>query len=124
MKYNYIESMKDDIKFWLTDNHCDWSNYGEDKEEIIEKLSEELWSEDAITGNGGDWYDSADICAHYLADNLDLVRETVYNLGISAADLVNYGVETIPQYIDCLVRCDLLQIAIEDLWDEEHKVEE
>lgn len=47
--YNYLEAVKEDVKEYIEEN-IDLSEFG-DIEELKEKLNEDLWINDSVTGN-------------------------------------------------------------------------
>lgn len=111
MKYNYPLNIKYDIKEWISHNHFDISNY-DSIEEAYEILRDELWAEDCITGNGGKWYASIKECEIYLCGNWALIFEAINDFCVDMNDaLKRYG-KNLPQFLDCLVRLNLLDEAI------------
>lgn len=112
-KYNYLEEMKNDIIFYCQDNGIDIKSYKEDPD----KLADELWDVDCITGNGMCGYTEPHECAQFLTYNLELAREA----------LEEFGVEKIPRdkdlykYLDTSIRCYLLNQAVYELVDEEEE---
>ena len=53
-RYNYREVMKADIREWLNDYESNDTNTFDD---IYEDIYDQLWGDNNVTGNGGDWYD-------------------------------------------------------------------
>lgn len=52
--YNYLEAVKEDVKEYIEEN-IDLSEFG-DIEELKEKLNEDLWINDSVTGNASGSY--------------------------------------------------------------------
>lgn len=117
MKYDYLAALEADIKTWMVDNYFDISEYS-DNEDAHEFLRDEIWSEDSVTGNGSDWYDSAEKCEEYLCGNWDLILSAIDNFCIDANDVIKTYKNKIPCFLDCLVRLDLLDAAIENVLEE------
>ena len=74
-KYNYLEEMKEDIKTYLEENieykYSDCS----DLEELQDRLHDDLFCEDAITGNASGSYTFCRATAkNYVLDNVDLLK--------------------------------------------------
>ena len=116
MKYNYLTALEEDIMDWCNYEHFHFSDY-EDIEEAHEYLHDELWEDNSITGNGGDWYASTEQCEEYLCGNWNLVIQAIDNFYIDNAiidDFEKYK-KNFPQFLDCLVRLDLLDVAIENI---------
>lgn len=114
MQYNYILNIKKDIKEWMIDNYFDISEYS-NNEDAHEFLHDELWDEDSITGNGGKWYASIEECEVYLCGNWALIFEAINDFCVDMNDaLKRYG-KNLPQFLDCLVRLNLLDEAIGDV---------
>ena len=114
MKYDYLTALEADIKTWIIDNYFDISEYS-DNEDAHEFLHDELWDDNSITGNGGNWYDSAAKCEEYLCGNWDLVLSAIDNFCIDTNDAIKKYKNKIPCFLDCLVRLDLLDAAIENV---------
>lgn len=112
MHYNYLEAMVEDITDWMKCDNFDLSEYS-DLEEAHEYLHDELWDDDSITGNGGKWYASIEKCELYLCGNWILIFEAINDFCTDMNDaLKKYG-KNLPQFLDCLVRLNLLDEAIE-----------
>jgi hypothetical protein len=48
-KYNYLEAVKEDVKNYI-DSEINFTDF-DSLEELEEKLNDELWTEDSVTGN-------------------------------------------------------------------------
>ena len=110
-KYDYYDAMYNDIDDYIVTNSIDLHNYGDDIEEVVEKLEEELWGEDVITGNGSFGYDSNSNCEEYLCHNLDILLEAMemFDFDISARHLDK---ENLPKTLDSIIRCNLLNSVL------------
>lgn len=120
MKYNYLESMIEDIKDYIFDRHTtneirelleiereDWEN----------TLNDALWCEDSVTGNGsGSYTFSTWKAEENLCHNLDLLQEALEEFG-SDINYLSKGAEA----CDVTIRCYLLSRAISEAIDEIEK---
>lgn len=123
MKYNYLTALEEDIKDWCNYEHFDLSDYN-DIEEAHEYLHDELWEDDSVTGNGDNWYANTEKCEEYLCGNWDLILNALDNFCIDINEVVNEFRENLPQYLDRLVRLDLLDVAIENVLEDLVNMEE
>lgn len=119
-KYDYYKVIAKDIFFYIKDNGL-FPKQNESMSQYIDRLSDELWDEDSITGNGGLFYDTEDNCLDYVAHNLDLYFQaaTDWDSFPKAHDewiYVNPG-----QYMDCTIRCYLLEQCIAQVVNENWK---
>jgi len=123
-RYDYLESVCDDIRFWL-DNEADnfkaehANDRGEwlredNRNEIAEELREILWTNDSVTGNGsGSYTVSSWTACENLCYNFDLLAEAVEEFG-GGCDILKDG----PEACDVTIRCYLLPRAIDTVLDE------
>ena len=118
-KYNYMEAMKDDIKEYIN-NEVNLKDFT-DRDELEEKLNEDLWVEDSVTGNAsGSYYCNSWKAEEAICHNLDLLGEAMKEFGCEA-DLLEKGAE----WADVTIRCYLLSQAIGEVLDEmEEELEE
>lgn len=124
-EYNYRESVKEDILQYIEDeiNFEDFDSL----EELEEKLNEELWTVDSVTGNAsGSYTFSSYEAEENLAHNWDLLEEALDEFG-SDESPISKGAE----WCDVTIRCYLLGSAIsealeeiEDDFNEAHEEEE
>ena len=112
MDYDYRKALYDDIMNYITDNHINLNEY-DSRSQFEGFLSDELWMEDSITGNGGDYYADKYKCEEFICHNWDLVREIADTFELDfGSSFREYG-SAFPQYIDCCIRCYLLTEIIE-----------
>lgn len=117
--YNYFENVKEDVKNYILENYT--------KEEITEgideeKLQEDLWIEDSVTGNGsGSYTFSTWQAEENIAHNMDLLAEAVEEFGGSVGEAIEKGAE----YCDVTIRCYMLgQVIGEAIEEAEEEAEE
>lgn len=119
MNYNYKEEMKNDILNYLHDNNISLDNYDEDS---FINLADKLSEESAITGNGADWYDTEEICKDFIENgNLGLALEAAQEYDIKTEDMLeHFNLGNLFRYLDCIIRCYLLNDCLYELWNEEY----
>ena len=118
MEYNYREALINDIKEYIKDNDYDIVNYN-DQEEMIDEIYYDLWDEDSITGNGGDWYDTEEKCQEYVSKNLILAFEACEDFCVDMKTLIDAAKKgNIARYLDCIVRCYLLHECLYEVCKE------
>ena len=118
-KYDYRKAMIDDIKQYVIDNNWVDNNYEEDNdyEDLLNKLEDELWIEDSVTGNGYNYYDTEEKCQEYVASNLTLyfeAAEEFCNLPTTGTSWIH---KNPAQHMDATIRCYLLGECIREACD-------
>lgn len=118
--YNYKSSIKADIEEYLNTNYTE-NEINEllklDPYKAEEKLNDEMWAIDSITGNGsGSYTFSSYIADHYLVGNKGLLIEALEEFG-SPVSSYKRALEE-PEYADVTIRCYLLQECISEVLDE------
>ena len=120
MKYDYLENVKKDVKTAILDN-CTKEEIKnafkslEAHDELYEKLYDDLWIDDSVTGNAsGSYTCNAYNAEEYIAHNLDLLVEALEEFGESESDALSRGAE----FCDVTIRCYLLGSAIKEALDE------
>ena len=123
--YNYLEAVKDDVETWLVDNSSQFEEIKDnnkidgviDWDGVKEDLSDILWNEDSITGNGsGSYTYNRKKARDYLFDDglqylEDLVDEGWLTYESIGKDITNYNFES----LDVSLRCYFLSQAIEEV---------
>lgn len=121
-KYNYLEAITNDIECWMDKDGdpFDISQF-ESRDEAAEFLNNELWDEDSITGNGGNYYDTEYQCEEYLTHNLGWIVIVCEEFGIDMEIIIEHSHENdLARYLDCTIRCYLLAQAIDnalEIWE-------
>ena len=121
MKYDYLKNMKEDIRQWLEDN--DWRIAYEDmtRDQLEDKLYDDLWIEDSVTGNGsGSYTFNSELAHEFVIGNEDLLKEAINCFGVSAEEVV----ERLDDYEwqDVTIRCYTLSQAIYEVLDEDWNI--
>ena len=119
MTYNYLESIKEDVKEYI-DNEITLKDFT-DREELEQKLNDDLWAEDSVTGNAsGSYYCNAWKAEESLAHNWDVLEEALAEFGCEG-NPIEKGAE----WCDVTIRCYLLGQAIAEVLEEmEEELEE
>ena len=111
--YNYKEEMIKDIKQYILNNNWVENNFEEDYYSMLDKLYDELWDKDEITGNGTMYYASEVKCAEYVVCNIPLYLEAIKEFGIPMTDF-DHSQEHSAQHMDATIRCYLLRDCLEE----------
>lgn len=110
--YNYREAVKNDVLEYIK-NEIDFADY-DTIEELSEKLNDDLFTEDSVTGNAsGSYTFSTYEAEENLCHNLDLLAEAVEEFG-GTTDILKDGAEA----CDVVIRCYLLGEAISEALEE------
>ena len=110
--YNYLKSIKEDVKNYLEEN------YNVETIEEINKIDtnnlyDELFVEDSVTGNASGSYTFSTYQAEEnLCHNLDLLKEALESFGSDIDYLES------PEACDVTIRCYLLGQVIPDVLEE------
>ena len=117
--YNYLESIKEDVKNYI-DNEITLKDFT-DREELEQKLNDDLWTEDSVTGNAsGSYYCNAWKAEEALTHNWDVLEEALAEFGCEG-NPIEKGAE----WCDVTIRCYLLGQAIAEVLDDmEEELEE
>lgn len=116
MDYNYLEAMTEDIKNYIEDHYTpeEITIKLEDREAWENKLNDDLWIDDGVTGNASGSYTFNTYQAEeYIAHNLDLLSEALKEFGCNV-NVLEKGAE----WCDVTIRCYLLYQAISAALDE------
>ena len=114
-KYNYLEAMKSDILDYISEE-INFTEF-ETLEELEEKLNEDLWTVDSVTGNASGSYTFSRAKAEkYVRDNWDLMREAAEEF-CDVERFMKWAFDEDWESIDVSIRCYLLGQAISDALD-------
>ena len=117
--YNYYEEMKKDIKQYLEDNFDYQYSDVDSIEELQERLQDNLWAEDSITGNAsGSYTFNRSEAKEYVLDNIDLCKEALSEFCVDAETIGNKFLDEEWEYLDVTIRCYILDGVISELFDD------
>lgn len=108
--YDYKLAVVNDVKTYINDNinRNDWQYPGA-RYDLEEKLNEDLWTVDSVTGNGsGSYTFSRWEAEENLCHNLDLLGEALEEFSCGPDYMMTEG----PEACDVTIRCFLLGEAI------------
>ena len=113
-RYNYLEAVTDDVREYIRDE-VDLAEWKGDRDGLEEKLNDDLWTDDSVTGNAsGSYYCNAWRAEEALSHNWDLLAEALREFGQDGTDVLEQGAEA----MDVTIRCYLLGQAIAEALDE------
>lgn len=114
-KYNYKKVMKDDIREYI-ENNVDFSEY-EDMDEAHEKLYDDMFVCDSITGNAnGSYTFNTWQAEENLCHNWDLLAYAIEDF-CCEENPVEKGAE----WCDVIIRCYLLDKCLDEVLEEYEK---
>lgn len=106
--YDYREAVKEDIKEYLKETN----------KRDFDKLYNELWVEDSVTGNGsGSYTFNAYKAEENLCHNMDLLKEAIEMFGGDYSNILEQGAEA----CDVTIRCYLLGQVLQEVLEEEEE---
>lgn len=112
--YNYLEAVTSDVLDYIKEeiNLDEWKG---NREGLEEKLNDELWTVDSVTGNAsGSYTFNTREAEENLAHNWDLLAEALDEFEQDGTDVLRQGAEA----MDVTIRCYLLGQAIAEALDE------
>lgn len=124
--YDYKEAVKNDVMEYIKDHYTieeikENLSYSKAKENFMEKLNDDMWIADSVTGNASGSYTFNTYKAEeYLCHNMELLKEALEEFGCGI-DYLERGAEA----CDVTIRCYLLYGAISEALEElENDMEE
>lgn len=119
MRYDYESAVREDVEQAINDNYTIdelVAMLREDgRDRVEEKFNEELWIDDAVTGNAsGSYTFNAYAAEENICHNMDLLADVCDEFGVDVGEAVKRGAE----YCDVTIRCHMLYGAISDFLDE------
>lgn len=120
MNYNYLESMKEDVKeYIINDSELSIDDLIYNRSELEEKLNEDLWAYDGITGNASGSYTFNSYKAkEYVLDNMDLLEKMCNEFCVDAETIGKKFLYGAWEWMDVSIRCYLLGQAISEVLDD------
>lgn len=119
-RQEYIEQMRDDIIEYVKDNDIElFDEDGNVDEDAKDKLYDDLWIEDSVTGNGSGSYTFSSAKAHEnIIGAEDVIREMCEEWDIDRGDLADHFLKEDWEWFDVSIRCYLLGGALDLACDE------
>ena len=115
--YNYLEAMKQDITNYI-ENEININDFS-DRDELEERLNDDLFIDDSVTGNGsGSYTFNRAEAEEYVKYNDDLLKEALLEFGIDSETVAEKFLDGEWEWMDVTIRCYLLGQAIAEVLDE------
>ena len=120
MRYDYKESMKQDILEYMRENEDMWEELDIDTAEEV--LFDSMWCADEVTGNGSGSYTFNRWIAkdYFLGDenSEEYFSEAVHDYDISAEEVGRRFIESDYEWFDVTIRCFLLGSVLRECLEE------
>ena len=118
--YNYLESVKEDVRNYIEENKIVVTS--SNREEVEQELNDTLFVNDSVTGNAsGSYTFSTWQAEENLCHNFELLTEALTEFEYNGLSYLKNGAEA----CDVIIRCYLLGQAISEVLDEvEEEMEE
>lgn len=118
-KYNYYQAVKEDVKQYI--NEHDVKVTTSNRDEVYDKLYDDMFICDSVTGNAsGSYTFNTWQAEENLCHNLDLLGEALSEFGCDPDYMAKNGAEA----CDVTIRCYLLSQALSEVLDEVETEEE
>ena len=121
MKYNYLESVTADALEYIRDNYTAAEiaeEITEDRDAFAEKLNDEMWIADSVTGNASGSYTFNRYKAmEYVTADPDTVAEALREFCVEAETIAEHFLDQDWEYFDVTARCYCLYYAIDAALD-------
>ena len=114
-RFDYRESVLKDVRDYISQHYTreELKELADDFDELCEKLHDEMWTADSVTGNGsGSYTCNAWQAEEYLCHNWDLIQEVSREFG--ELDLNS------PESCDVSIRCYYLRECISEVLNEDY----
>ena len=116
--YNYMEAVANDVRDYI-ENEIDLKEWKGNRDGLEEKLNDDLWVCDGVTGNAsGSYYCYNWKAEEALAHNWDLLAEALTEFGQDGTDVLKEGAEAMDVTIRCYLLGQAIAAALDDLEEE------
>ena len=116
--YDYYAAMRQDVRNAIDEGYSldEWRGR---RDELEEKLYEDLWIDDGVTGNAsGSYYCNSYKAMQAVMDNMELLQEALDEFGADYADIGRRFMAGDWEYFDVSIRCYLLSSVVADVLDD------
>jgi hypothetical protein len=121
--YDYREAVKNDVLEYIN-NEVNLEEWRGDRDGLEEKLNDDLWICDSVTGNAsGSYYCNSYKAEEALMHNLDLLAEACEEFG-GGCDVLKDGAEACDVTIRCYLLGECIAAALDEIEDDLEEVEE
>lgn len=114
---DYVGMLEDDILNVIADCDIDWNM---EEDDIIQKLHDDLWDNDNVTGNGCDGYNGIydTLTAEEMVKaNGEQVLEALVEFGTPMEECANHFIHGDYKFLDVTARCHCLWTAVANVID-------
>ena len=114
-KYDYRQHVTEDVRDYISQHYTreELKELADDLDELGEKLHDEMWTADSVTGNGSGSYTCNSWQAEEnLCHNLDLILEVAREFG--GLDITD------PESCDVSIRCYYLRECISEVLNDDY----
>ena len=116
MTYDYYEATTNNVLEYIEEN-IDFSDF-ENREELEEKLYDDCWVSDSVTGNASGSYTFNRYKAQELVfDNMELCKEALEEFCVPMEEVAEKFLEEDFEYFDVTIRCYILATCISNALD-------
>ena len=116
MKYDYYEVTTNNVLEYIEEN-IDFSEFDK-REELEEKLNDECWVSDSVTGNASGSYTFNRYKAQeFVLDNMELCTEALKEFCVPMEEVAEKFLEENWEYFDVTIRCYILATCIVNALD-------
>lgn len=124
MTYDYREAVKNDVMDYIK-NEIELTEWRGNRDGLEEKLNEDLWICDSVTGNASGSYTFSTYEAEKnICHNLDLLEEALDEFGSDHGYLLDNGAEACDVTIRCYLLGECIAAALDEIEDDLEEVEE
>jgi hypothetical protein len=127
-KYNYKKAMLEDVLEYISEHYTqeELLEELEDKDDFFDKLNDDMWICDSVTGNASGSYTFNTYKAkEYVEGNLDILREAIEEFCVEPKIFMEKFLDEEWEHFDVTIRCYLLSGAIREALSElEEELEE
>ena len=119
--YDYRENIKSDILDYIRENYTAEEVRSElaDRDEWEQRLYDDLWTCDSVTGNAsGSYYCNSYRAADAIAHNWDLLNDSLLEFGFTDCNPIEKGEEWCDVTIRCYLLGECISAALDDLEEE------
>ena len=115
----YFDQMKQDVlDYAITDEIREEIRNG-NREEVEERLNDECWIDDSITGNAsGSYFFNRQKAMEKVVEEIDLLVEAIKEFCIDSKEVGERFINCDWEYFDVTIRCYLLGQVISEVLDE------
>lgn len=112
--YNYLAAVKEDVKNAIVENYDYIEELKNDRNGFEQKLYDDLFISDSVTGNAsGSYTFNAWQAEEYLCHNLELLKEACEEFCSDLSNMIGSA-----ESCDVTIRCYLLNQAISEVLDD------